>query len=63
MTALLPAISIFCVRAECKAQLASYNSKHTPQCLSDKPFVCTYMHNLKITSCIWTFCTFNNYSV
>ena len=30
--------------------------------LSDKPFVCAYMHNLTITSYIWMFCMSNDCS-
>ena len=49
MTAVLSDMSIFCVRAGCKMQLASYGSKNALQSLSDKPFVHTDMHNLKTT--------------
>ena len=39
MTALLSAMSIFCIRAGCKIQMASYASKHALQSLFDKLFV------------------------
>ena len=44
-TTLLLRISIFCVRAVCKIQMASYACKHDSQSLSDKPFLrrqCTW---------------------
>ena len=47
-TALQLEMSIFCVRTECEIWLVSYGSKHALQSVSDKPFVCTYMHNLKL---------------
>ena len=34
------------VRAGCEIQLVSYGSKHALQSLSNKPFVCSCMHNL-----------------
>ena len=46
---------LFCVRAGCKIQLASYNSKHTSQSLSDNPFVHSYTQDLKTAGHIWTF--------
>ena len=50
MTALLSEMSIFWVRVACEIQLANYmyGSNHTSQFLSDRPFACTYMHNLKL---------------
>ena len=56
MTALLLEMSVFCVRAGYEMRFASYGSKHESQSLYDKPFVCTYMLNLKTTGRIWTFC-------
>ena len=38
---------IFCVEAAREIQLVSYGSKHALRSLSAKPFVCTYMQNLK----------------
>ena len=49
MTTILSEMSIFCVRAECMIWLASYGYKHSWQFLSNKPFVCPHMHNLKTT--------------
>ena len=44
----LPNYGTFCVSTVCEIQLASYSSKHASQCLSDKLFVCTNTHNLKL---------------
>ena len=38
-TALLPEMSIFCVRAGCEIRMVRYASKHALQSLSDKPFL------------------------
>ena len=40
--------------------MAKFRFKRASQSLSDKPFVCTYMHNLKTTGRVWTFCISNN---
>ena len=61
-TAPLSEISVFCVRAGCKIQLASSSSKNISQSLFDKPFVHTYKHNLKTTGRIWTFYILNDCS-
>ena len=58
MTALLVEMSIFCVRAGCEIQMASYTSKHTSQCLFNSPFLCiqyTKTHNLKTSGHMCTF--------
>ena len=60
--ALLSDIFLFLVRAACELRSASYGSKHTSQSLSDKPFVCTYMHKAKTIRHIWTFYILNNCS-
>ena len=62
MTALLSKIFIFRVRAKCEIWFASYGSKHVSQSLSIKPFVNSYIHNLKTKGHIWTLCMFNSYS-
>ena len=62
MTALLSKMSTFWVGAECKIQLASYGSKSISQSLTDTPFVRTFMHNLKASGHMWTFCISNNFS-
>ena len=65
MTAILTEISIFWVTAICMIRSMSYGSKHASQPPSNKPFVHTYMHNLKTTGYnIWTctFCISNNCS-
>ena len=62
MTTLLSEIFIFCVGAGCKIWLVSYGSKQTLQSICNKPFVHTYMCNLKTTGHIWTFCISNNCS-
>ena len=49
MTALLSEVSIFYVRAGCEVWFRSYGSKYTSQSRFDKPFVHTYMQNLKST--------------
>ena len=47
MTGLLSEMSTCCVKAVCQIRSASYGSKQASPCLSDKPFVPIYLHNLK----------------
>ena len=66
MTALLSEMSISCVRAGCKIQMASYTSKHASQSLCDKPFLCihcTKTHNSKTSGHMWTFSISNDCSI
>ena len=63
MTPLLSKMSIFCVRAGCEIQMATYTSKHASHSLSNKPFLrvqCTQTHNLKTSGHMWTFSISNN---
>ena len=60
MTGLLLEMSILCLRAVCEIWLVSYGSKHTFQSLSNKPFVCTYLYNLKTIGRIWAFYVSHN---
>ena len=62
MTPLLLEMSILHIRAGCEIWLPSYGSKHRSKCLSNKPFVHTYMYIVKTTGHIWTLCTLNNCS-
>ena len=43
----------FTHRTACELRLASYGSKHALQSLSNSPFVCTYIHNLKIIQVVY----------
>ena len=61
-TPLLLEMYIFCVRAGCEIQLASYCSKYALQSLCNKPFVHTYIHNVKSIGHTWTFCISNDCS-
>ena len=62
MAALLSEMSISCVRSGCKILQVSYGSKHTSQCLFDKAFAHTYVHNLKTAGDIRTFYISNSCS-
>ena len=62
MTPVLLDMSIFCVRAGQEIQLASYGSKHALQCHFDKPYMHTYMSNMKSTGHVWTLCILNSRS-
>ena len=55
MASLLLEMSIFCIRVECKIRLAWYGSKHASWSLSDKPFVPTYMLNLKTIQVVYEY--------
>ena len=55
-------ICLFSVRRGCEIHLVSYGSKYTSQCPFDKPFVLTYIHNLKTTGCIRMSCKSNECS-
>ena len=61
-TALISEVSISWVRAECEIWLASHGSKIASQSPFSMPFVGAYMHTLKTTRYIWTFCVLNNCS-
>ena len=55
-TALLLEMSIFWVRVACQIPLASYVSKHTPQSLSDKPFMLSYVAAYRTAALLHSLC-------